>query len=333
MAGVRRTVAALAAAVLTAAVAACGSGLAGARSGPVEKPDLTVTVVPASGAAAVYIAQQDGYFAAAGLHVKIVPVVSSANVVSNLVNGSVDVTEGQWTTGLAAAAHGVPLRALAPGNSGGPGLQVLVVPQDSPISSPAQLRGKTIAVNVVPGLASGMVDDVLAMGQIRPSQVHLVVIPFPKMGAALAAHQVDAAFMVEPYLSQTYTQPARHSGGVKPLQDMDQVGNLQNFPNTGYLVTEAWLAKYPRTAAAFTRALARAQQVAATSRPAVEHALTKGIKTITAQTAAVMGLGGFPLDITASDLVRVADLMQQFGMFTGLSKPVNVTALAEGMIR
>jgi NitT/TauT family transport system substrate-binding protein len=319
--------------LMAASLAACGSSPAGTHGAPLEKTSLTVTVVPASGAAAVYIAQQDGYFAAAGLHVKIVPVASSANVVSDLVNGSVDVTEGQWTTGLAAAAHGVRLRALAPGNSGGPGLQVLAVPADSPVTSPAQLRGKTIAVNVVPGLASGMVDDVLAMSQVKPAQVHLVVIPFPKMGAALAAHRVDAAFMVEPYLSALYTQPARHQDGVKPLVDMDQVGNLQNFPNTGYMVTRSWLDKYPRTAATFSRALARGQRLAAISRPAVEHALTKGIPTISAKTAAVMGLGGFPLDITASDLTRVADLMQQVGMFTGLGKPVNVTALAEGMTR
>jgi len=322
--------AAAAAGLIAASLTACGTSAAGTSRAAVEKPSLTVAVVPASGAAAVYIAQQDGYFAAAGLHVTIKPVISSATVIAGLVNGSVDVTEGQWTTGLAAAAHGVPLHALAPGNSGGPGLQVLVVPRGSPITSPAQLRGKTIAVNVIPGLASLMTDDVLAGYQIKPSQVHLVTVGFPAMAAALAAHRADAAFMVEPYLSQTYTRPAGHGGGIQLLTDINQVSDLQGFPDTGYMVTRAWLAKYPRTAAAFSRALARAQRLAATSRPAVEHAMAKGIPTISTQTAAVMALGGFPLGITAGNLERAGVLMQQYGV---LPPSVNVTALAKGMIR
>src|SRR5579875_1058370 len=151
----RRAVAGLAVAVLAVALAACGGSAAG-TGGPLEKPDLTVSVVPASGAAAVYIAQQDGFFAAAGLHVTIVPVTSGAHVISDLVNGSVDVDEGQWTSGISAEAAGVRLHALAPGNTGGPGLQELMIPQHSAITSPAQLRGKAVAVNVVPGLASLM---------------------------------------------------------------------------------------------------------------------------------------------------------------------------------
>ena len=54
-------------------------------SSAVEKPDLTVAVVPASGASGLYIAQQNGYFAAAGLHVKIEPVASGGDVLPDLV--------------------------------------------------------------------------------------------------------------------------------------------------------------------------------------------------------------------------------------------------------
>src|ERR1700760_4959000 len=78
--------------------AACGNPAASSTgSNRPEKPDVTVAVVPATSVAGLYIAQQRGYFAAAGLHVKIVPVASGVNALPELVRGSVDVDEGQWT--------------------------------------------------------------------------------------------------------------------------------------------------------------------------------------------------------------------------------------------
>ena len=124
----------LAAVTAAGTLATCGSSRASTGTSAVEKPDLTVAVVPAAGAAGLYIAQQDGYFTAAGLHVKIVPVASGGDVLADLVNGSVDVDQGQWTSDIAAQAAGiVRLHALAAGNAGGPGVQEVTVPSGSPI--------------------------------------------------------------------------------------------------------------------------------------------------------------------------------------------------------
>ena len=197
---------ALAAVTLTAAVvaaAACGSSRASTSgdSNAVEKPDLTVAVVPAISAAGLYIAQQRGYFTATGLHVKIVPVASGVDAIPNLVNGSVDIDEGQWAADLSAEAAGVRLHALAAASAGGPGVQEVVVPAGSPVTTVAQLRGKTIAVNALNGLAVLMTDNVLASHGVPVSDVHYVPVPFPAMASALAAHRVDAAFIAEPSLS------------------------------------------------------------------------------------------------------------------------------------
>ena len=152
-----------------------------------EKQDLTVAVVPAISAAGLYIAQQRGYFTAAGLHVKIVPVASGVDAIPNLVNGSVDIDEGQWAADLSAEASGaVKLHALAAASAGGPGVQEVVVPAHSPVTTVAQLRGKTIAVNALNGLAVLMTDNVLASHGVPVSDVHYVPVPFPAMGSALA---------------------------------------------------------------------------------------------------------------------------------------------------
>ena len=316
-----RVTAALAVVVAAGALAACGSSRASTSTGAVEKPDLTVAAVPASGAAGLYIAQQDGFFTAAGLHVTIVPVASGGDVLADLVNGSVDVDEGQWTSAIGAEAAGIKLHALAAGNAGGPGVQEVAVPPGSGIRTVKQLAGKTIAVNALAGLTVLLIDNVLAASGMSPSQVHYVAVPFPAMPAALSARRVDAAFLIEPYLTEAETR-----SGVVPLFDLDQ-GATEDFPLTGYVATRAWVSRYPKTAAAFTAALGKGQEIAATSRPAVEKALT-GYTTISKQTAATMATGTFPLAVTAVALGRVGDLMQEEH---ALSESVNVARLAQEM--
>ena len=316
-----RVTAVLAVAAAAGVVAACGSSRAGTGTSAVEKPDLTVAAVPASGAAGLYIAQQDGFFTAAGLHVTIVPVASGGDVLASLVNGSVDVDEGQWTSAIAAQAAGIKLHALAAGNAGGPGVQEVAVPPGSGIRTVRQLAGKTIAVNALAGLTVLLIDNMLAASGMSPSQVHYVAVPFPAMPAALSARRVDAAFLIEPYLTEAETR-----SGVVPLFDLDQ-GPTKDFPLTGYVTTRAWMSRYPKTAAAFTAALHKGQEIAAASRPAVEKALT-GYTTISRQTAATMATGTFPLAVTAVALGRVGDLMQEEHALSG---SVNVARLAQEM--
>jgi NitT/TauT family transport system substrate-binding protein len=305
------------------AVAGCGSSARASNQAGPEKPDLTVSVVPATSVAGLYIAQQRGYFTAAGLHVKIVPVASGVNALPNLVNGSVDIDEGQWTSDVAAEAAGAArLHVLAPGNSGGTALEQVVTPTESAITTVDQLRGRTIAVNALRGLAVLLTTNVLSAYGIPASAVHFVVIPFPAMGAALAAHRVDAAFLTEPFLSA-----AELAHGVVPLFDIDQ-GAAHDFPIAGYVSTQTWAAKYPRTALAFTAALRRGQEAAATSRTAVQQVMIRYLK-VSKVTAAVMALGTYPLTMTATDLQRVATVMQLNGL---LPQHVDTAALVNGMI-
>ena len=269
-------------------------------------------------------AQQRGYFSVGGLHVKIVPVASGASALPELVNGSVDIDEGQWTSDLAAEASGAAGPCvLAPGNFGGTALEEVVTAAHSPITTVDQLRGKTIAVNALKGLAVLLTSNVLTSHGAPASAVHFAAIPFPAMAQALAAHRADAALMTEPFLSAAVA-----GQGMQPLFDIDQ-GAATNFPIAGCVATQSWAAKYPETAAGFTRALTMGQQVAETSRAAVEQALRDGLH-ISKLTAAVMALGSYPLTMTAGDLERVAVLMQDNGF---LPSSVNTAALVKEMIR
>lgn len=314
----------LLAAVASLAAAAALAGCAPATAAPPASgggATVTVTVVPAPGAAGLYIAADDGLFTAAGLRVTIGDAVTATGTVPALLSGRTDVVLGQWTTAIAAQAKGTRLVAIGEGNAGAPGLEELVTSPGSPIKRLSQLPGKTIAVNALRGLPQLLTVRLLEDNGVRVSAVRFIPVPFPRMGAALARHEVDAAFMVEPYLSK-----AEERYGVAELADLDQ-GSTAGIPVTGYYATRAWEAANPAAAAAFTAALRRGQQIAATDRAAVERALIRHLG-ISPLVAAVMSPGTYPVGpVDPVHLERVADLMRAGGLLPGAA-PVAAIARA-----
>jgi NitT/TauT family transport system substrate-binding protein len=309
---IRRFFALSVAVVATAALAAgCSSADGSAASSGVELHDLTVAAVPASDSAGVYIAEQDGLFAAEGLHVKIVPAISSATVINQQMKGDFAVTSGNYVSYiLADAKQHDDFRILAAGSIMQPDVQELMIPQNSSIRTVGQLKGRTIALNVLGGIGQLLVDALLTANQINPNQVHFVPIDFPKMAAALKRHEVTAAFMPQPFATG-----AEEGVGAAPLADLDQ-GAVTSLPISGYAVTQSWLNRYPKTAAAFRKAIIEAQRIADTNPGAVEKAMVKYSLGVTPTAAAVMASPDFPLDTDPVLIQRVADLMQEFGLTT-----------------
>jgi NitT/TauT family transport system substrate-binding protein len=299
----------LAVVIAGAAAAGCSSGsgsqdVPAGTSSKAAGPPVVVAAVPAPGAAALYIAGQRGLFARAGLNVRVESSVSASDVLPDLVNGSVAVALGQWTSALAAEAAGVKLTVIAPGNSGGPGLEELVTGPRSGITTVGQLRGEVIAVNALSGLPQALTDSVLAGAGVPASAVRYTAVPFPSMAAALAAHRVAAAFMVAPYLSQA-------AGQV--LADIDDSPATRGIPVTGYYASRAWAGAHKAQLAAFTSALAQGQKIAAADPTAARQAIAT-YTGVSAAVAAKMALGTFPASATAAGLDRVGTLMQRYGL-------------------
>jgi len=328
----------LAAAGLLSAATACSSpaaangggssststGAAGTASGgtaAVEKPDITIGVVPAVANAGLYIADMRGIFAAQGLHVKMVTITSSADVLATLLNGSVDILAGNYVSEIQAEANNpgaVQLRVLADGSLTTAHSRSLMVAAGSPIKTLAQLKGKTVAVNALNNAASLLVESALQQHGIPPSSVRLVAIPFPNEAAALNAHQVDAAWMTEPFISV-----GKAKYGLTELYDTNQ-GATSSFAIDGYVSTQAWARKYPKTAAAFIRAIDQGQQLATTSRPDLNAAMIKFLGT-TPEIATMITPDTYPVGVSQARLQHVADLMLQFGL---LKHSFSVAAMA-----
>lgn len=321
-------------------LAACGSSVAGGGStdaagsagvtgsAGVEKPDLKVAVVPALDSAGFFIALYGGLFRDAGLNVQFIPVTSSETAIADQENGTYDITGGNYVSYIQAqAANQANLDIFAEGSVMEPGDQALYTMPGSPIKSLEDLEGRTVGINAPKNILYLLVASVLAEHGIPVSKVHFRDnIPLPEMADALASGEISAAVLPEPFASD-----AELSYGAVPLTDLDQ-GATASFPVQGYVVTKQWAQEYPRTLAAFYKALEEGQQLADTNRSDVEKAMEAmpAPLGLTHQTAAVLALDEYPVSsgpvgsVDTIRLQRVVDVMQQF---LGFSSSFNVESM------
>lgn len=292
---------------LTVALLAGGCGSSSSSDTKLEKTSVVVGAVPGEGAASLYIAQAKGLFTKQGLHVKIVPTTTATAVIPEMMHGAVDIDSGQWSSVIAAQAKGLGhFHALANGFALGPHVHEMLTLPSSGITNPQQLKGKTIAVNALNSLTTDLALTGLSAYGITPSEVHFVTIPFPAEIAALSAHRVDAAYMIEPYITE-----AQENIGASPLVDIDK-GSTSNFPINGFAVTSQWAQQNPKTAAAFARAISEGNNLAATNPGVLRQVLGSSLH-LNQKIADAMASGTFPTSVDATQLQRVADLMQQYG--------------------
>jgi NitT/TauT family transport system substrate-binding protein len=289
-------------------LAGCGGSHGGSASDAkgLEKTDLKVGVLPIPDAATVYIAKSKGYFAAEGLTVTPVVLANGSDTVSRVVSGGVDFAYSAYVPIIQAVSAGVPVRVVCDGYQGRSNLYPIVTRPDSPIRDARQLAGKKIGVINTKGFPSLLTDAALAGVGVAASAVHLVEIPYPNMPAALQNGSIDAAFMTEPYLSQS-----RQTFGARVVIDT-MSGSTADLPVGGYISSPRFMTGNPKTLAAFDRAMAKAQAAAA-DRTLVGQVLPTYVHGLSPAVAQSITLGVYSVSLDAARLQRVADLMTRYG--------------------
>lgn len=311
----------LAVALLAAACGSSGSGSSASGSGSSTKLETTNVVVgalPVVDDAPLHLAVKNGYFKQAGLNVSIDPVTQSTQALPDMLHGTVDIIAGaNYVSYLEAQAKGeAQLKLLVEGVACKPGTFAIAALPSSGITKPADLAGKTVAVNLTNNIQTLTANAVLKAAGVDPSKVTYTVIPFPDMVAALKSHKVDAISAVEPFLA------GAEAGGAKPVVSSCS-GPVNNFPLSGYFATKSWVQQNPNTARAFQKAMLKAQAYADAHPSAVTGILPSYIK-ITPAAAAKVPPSTYPSTLDAGSVQRVVTLMHGGGL---LSSPLNVSSL------
>ncbi|WP_017556966.1 ABC transporter substrate-binding protein [Nocardiopsis baichengensis] len=299
----------LAAAGAAAVLAASGCG-GGEPDGGDGARAVTVGAIPIVDVAPLHLAVDQGLFADRGLEVEVVNTSGGAQAVPGVASGDFDFAFGNVTSLLVARDAGLPMKVVANGvaTTGEQGADFggIVVPEDSPIESAQDLEGATVAVNNLENIGDTTVRNSVRKDGGDPSDVEFMELPFPDMPAAVEKGEVDAAWVVEPFLTTAL------DGGATEIAS-NFVDAHPRLTIAAYFTSEQVLAEDPELVADFTSAMDEALAYAEANPEEVRRILgeyTEMDQTLIEE----IRLPSFPPAADRESVQTIADLMEEDGL-------------------
>jgi NitT/TauT family transport system substrate-binding protein len=214
------------------------------------------------------VAERKGYFKDEGLEVEIPDFAGGAKALQALVGGSADMVSGAYEHTINMVAKKQPIKAVV--------LQakyssiVLLMPKDkaAKYKGPADLKGLKIGVTA-PGSSTNMlVNNILAKGGLKPSDVSIVGVGTGSGAfAAMDRGEVDAMSNLDPVISQLEA-----TGKFVAVADSRTEKGMQEIYGGDYhasviYITDEFIKKNPNTVQAVVNAIVRADRWIAKATP------------------------------------------------------------------
>jgi NitT/TauT family transport system substrate-binding protein len=304
------------AALVALAVTACGGGGGGSPSVTSDASgDTTLNVQETAGVPSAFVAfgQAKGFFSKHKLKINLQSSQGGATAVPSLVSGKIQVAGSNVVSLLIAASKGLPVEAIAPGTSahgaGQKDFGALMVGKGSKIRDVKQLAGKTVAVNTLNNIAEVVVKASLQKSGVDPSQVKLREIDFPEMAPALAKHDVDAAFLIEPFVTI-----ARQAGGR--VIDYSYVTTEPKLQVGAYAVSRKFAQENPDVVKRYRAAVGDTAKYLMAHQSQFRTFLAKRAET-PVKLAKAMELPTFTTTLNTASMQHTAALVQRFGLVKG----------------
>lgn len=317
------TVFGLAVVLLAAGCSAAGTGSSTSADGLTT---LTVAAVPGIDDAPLFIAANDGQFAAEGLKVQIRDYGSASSEIMALKTGHADVAAGDYADFLYAQYHQKGLLVVAEGYDAVSGVMGVLVAQGSGITTPKRLAGKTIgtpepqeipySASIPYSLETLATQSVLQDDGVNPASVRWKPMPTPDLIGALSSHKVAAILVSEPFIFRAESQI-----GASELVDSVS-GTTANLPLSGYFTSASFARTHASALDAFRATLQKVQPVA-NKGAAVRSTITRSVG-MNAQTAALVTIGDYQTSPDVNGLQRVADLLVNFGV---IATPLHIQSM------
>jgi NitT/TauT family transport system substrate-binding protein len=300
------------------ALTACSGG--SAPTAPSEDGELTpvtVAVIPIADTAALWLGVDQGFFEDEGLDVTIDTAGGGAAIVPGVVSGDYDFGFSNYISLYVANDKGLDLQVVANGVTAGEDAAKdfggVVVLDDSDVKTPADLAGKTVSVNTLANIGDTTIRSIVAEDGGDAEAVDFVEIGFPDAPAALENGQIDAAWIVEPFLTQAVAAGARvvtyNFSGFDPELDV-----------SGYFTSGAKATAEPEVVEAFQRAMNISLEFANENADEV-RAILASYTTITPEVIEKIALPRFRAAIDADAAKKLAEAAVKY---SGLSKMPNL---------
>jgi len=285
-----------------AALLALSSGCAERRSPPGDATQLAIRFAYQDRVADAVsmVAVEEGFFRDEGLDVKPLVFSSGPACSETLLSGSADIGTMGDTTAVIAVARS-PVKIIA-SHGGGEHRHRIIVAADSPIRSPADLAGRSIAVKKGTSTYGGLLAWADSLG-LDLSKVKVTDMRPEDMADALLSGAIDAIVASEPTPSIVEERGGR---------ELATLGGLGNTYPILLVARDEFLADHDEAVRRFLRAMDRAASFIADhpEEAAAIVARKTGLSQATTERAMTYHYYGLQLDDTAmASLQKIADFL------------------------
>lgn len=311
----KRTAPVILAATAALALSACGGGsLSGDDStGAAEATSgltaLSVGVIPIVDTAPIWLGEEQGFFEDEGIDLDIQTTTGGAAAVPGVVSGDFQFAFGNVVSVMVANDKGLDLEFVSNGNSTtgdtSSDFGAVVVPAGSDIQTAADLAGKTVSVNNLANIGDTTIRKVVEDAGGDQESIKFVEIAFPDAPAAIEGGQVDAAWILDPFLTQAVDDGARVIAYNFAETD-------KNLDISGYFTTSEYAEANPELVAKFTAAMKKSLEYAQENPDAVRDIVGTYTK-IDEEMRAKMVLPTFRAEFNREGLTVLGEAAASYG--------------------
>jgi NitT/TauT family transport system substrate-binding protein len=227
-------------------------GSAASAPGRTQLTTINLDTLPIANGLPLDLGIAKGFFANHGIEIKKTVLQSGNDIVLALANGNGDVGYIGYVPAMIGRTQGIKFTVVSASDVEGTSVddnwQNIMVKGSSSIRTPADLAGKTIAVNALKGVGEVMIKAALKKVGVDPNSPKLLALPFPSMRSALNNGQVDAFWAPEPFVTQGLGDGDRIVMAPGPVLS-------RYWPIGCYGALESWIAKNPELATSFRAAM------------------------------------------------------------------------------
>lgn len=272
--------------------------------------DVKVGVIPIVDVAPLYLGVDKGFFEDEGLKVTLESGQGGAAIVPGVASEQFEFGFSNNVSLLVAKQQGLPIKLVAAGNSTtgevGNDFSAVVVPEGSAIKSAADLAGKTVAVNTLNNIGTVTINKVVEDDGGDYSGIEYVELAFPDMPAAVAGGQVDAAWVVEPFVSLSQAQ------GATPIA-WNFAGTDPDLMIASYFTSEKTADSDPEMVEGFAAAMKKSLEYASENPDEVARILQTYTE-LDADAAVNITYPKWPSEINEDSIDLLADLAVEQGV-------------------
>src|SRR5258708_10988982 len=130
-------------------------------------------------------------------------MTNSGAIIAALAGGGGDIGNAVVGSVADARGKGIPILYIAPAglyDSASP-TAALVTIKDSPVAKASDLTGKVVAISGLNDLTYFATRAWIDQNGGKSADVKFIELPFPAMAAAVEQKRVDAAYVIEPFLT------------------------------------------------------------------------------------------------------------------------------------